>query len=210
MLDIGAELIDFAVGIGASMAVDSFQAITGRHYRTWEELSTADHLISAASMLTLGTGGAGVRGVKAIARITEHLYGPGHAVLTKLPLVEKAASLAGEVRSSMFNTGEIISGTTIPKYFSIKAGGESFYVTANATEHMAEFITRRPPTHSFELKNDMLLASFYSAVKESVSSGSWKQSIDNGSLVVVDGWELGFGIRGDGSLPAIKHALMRK
>ncbi len=210
MLDIGAELLDFAVGISASVAVDTFQAITGKHYRTWENLDTADHLMSMGSVLTLGTAGAGIRGIKAIKRISEHLYGAGYAVLTRMPIFEKAASLAGEVRSSMFNVGEMLPGTTIPKYFSVNAGGEKFYVTANATEHMAEFITRRPPTHSFELKNDMLLASFYSAVKETVSSGAWKQSIDNASLVVVDGWELGFGIRGDGSLPAVKHALMRK
>jgi hypothetical protein len=88
MLDIGAELLDFAVGIGASMAVDTFQAITGKHYRTWENLSEVDHVLSAASVMTLGFGGAGIRGAKAIARISEHLYGPGHAVLARTQVFE--------------------------------------------------------------------------------------------------------------------------
>lgn len=108
-IDIGAELLDFAVGIGASVGVDTFQAITGKHYRTWEDLSEIDHILSAGSVMTLGFGGAGVRGIKAIARISEHLYGPGHAVLVRSKVFEHVYASA---RKFGFDLKSLKGGTT--------------------------------------------------------------------------------------------------
>lgn len=109
LLDIGAELLDFAVGIGASVAVDTFQAITGKHYRTWEDLSEVDHVLSAASVMTLGFGGAGIRGAKALARISEHLYGPGHAVLARTKVFEHVFDSA---KKFGFDLKSLKGGTT--------------------------------------------------------------------------------------------------
>jgi hypothetical protein len=89
ILNVGAELLDFSIGIAASAPVDVFQSITGKHYRTWENLSELDHALSMASVMTLGVGGASIRGVKAVARISEYLYGAGHAVLVRMPVFNR-------------------------------------------------------------------------------------------------------------------------
>ncbi len=108
-IDMAGEMLDFAVGIGASVGVDTFQAITGKHYRTWEDLSETDHILSAASVMTLGFGGAGIRGVNAIVKIADHLYGPGHAVLVRSKVFEHVYASA---RKFGFDLKSLKGGTT--------------------------------------------------------------------------------------------------
>ncbi len=117
---------------------------------------------------------------------------------------------AGKIRGKMSNLGEAIPGTTIPKYFRLKTEGAEFFVNPNATKHMGEYIKSLPTSHDFPLRNDVMLASFESGVKDAVKSGAWKTSLDSGKPIVSGGWELIFAKRPSDELIVIKHALMIK
>jgi hypothetical protein len=55
-----------------------------------------------------------------------------------------------------------------------------------------------------------MLASFDGGVKDAVTSGAWKTSLETGRLIISGGWELIFSQRQGDTLPVIIHALMNK
>ncbi|HYX32837.1 MAG TPA: hypothetical protein VE954_06965 [Oligoflexus sp.] len=133
-IDMASEMLDFAVGIGASVGVDTFQAITGKHYRTWQDLSETDHILSAASVMTLGFGGAGVRGVNAIVKIADHLYGPGHAVLVRSKVFQHVYDSA---RKFGFDLKSLKGGSTGDRVIAetlASAGNITSKLTLTSTE----------------------------------------------------------------------------
>ena len=75
---------------------------------------------------------------------------------------------------------------------------------------MGEYINSLPVSHGSPLRNDLILGSFEGAVKDAVTSGAWKMSLETGKPIVSGGWELIFSKKAGDALPVIKHALMKK
>ena len=114
------------------------------------------------------------------------------------------ATTKGTVWENIKATQPYYSDTCIPKSFELKIGGHEFWVHPNATEHMADFIKRRP-SHGIPMRSQEMLTSFSSAVEQAFASGiKYKDEINIGQ------WQLSFSApRQPGLLPVIHHALFK-
>jgi hypothetical protein len=187
------------VGASGDFA-DWYEITLGKDYCDGSDISIPGRVLSAAGLIV---------GSAKFWRLMGDAV--GIAVQSK-QVFKKTEAIIGDVkhiRSRMSNLGEVIPGTTIPKYFNIEVAGGSFHVHPNATKHMAEYIKSLPPSHGTPLRNDLILTSFQGAVSEAVASGAWKESLDSQNIIVVGGWELIFSQKAGDNLPVIKHALMK-
>jgi hypothetical protein len=119
----------------------------------------------------------------------------------------ESAAKTGTVWDSIKMTDPMLSGTKIPKSFVLTTkGNQQFWVTPNATKHMADYVIEaRATTHGMPINNQTLLTSFKAAVDKAVEQG-----IVYNKEYTIGCWELVFSeSRGEGLLPAIKHALYK-
>ncbi len=185
-----------------SSRVGSFyELVTGKSQCDGSDLSVAERIISGVE-LALGS--------PKLLTALGTVVGVGEFAKKAKKLGERVHGSIKDIRGKMSNLGELIPGTTIPKYFRLKIENAEFFVNPNATKHMGEYINSRPMSHGFPLRNDAILASFESSVTEAVKSGAWKTSLDTGNPIVSNGWELIFAKRPTDELVVIKHALMKK
>ena len=174
---------------------DAYEAISGFDACSGEKLSVTSRLLSAAGVF-VGSGS-----------LFRKL---GNSKLPITNIDDLGFESAKNIRSKISNLGDVIPGTTIPKYFRLKTDRAEFFVNPNATKHIGEYINSLPTSHGFPLRNDLILASLESAVTDAVKSGTWKTSLDTGNPILSGGWELIFSKRPSDELVVIKHALMKK
>ena len=166
-------------GSGSAMAGASNAEKQIRHYSTGE--------IIEAALLVSGLG----TGAKTLEALGSRVLG----------YFAKGSSKAKTVWDSIKATQPVYEGTQIPKSFEMAVGNQKYWVHPNATEHMFEYVTRRP-THSININSQEIMTSFQEAVNKAVMQG-----IKYGERITIDNWEFIFSApRGDGLLPVIKHA----
>lgn len=217
-LNLATAALDLALSMtpGIRVGKDIYEGLTGKNLLTGEKLSTFERALSFVSVATGGIAPVVIKasvGIGIMAKIAKRGVKTAEEAEEIVKSGAKAADFldsAKNIRSQMSNLGEAIPGTTIPKYFRLKTEGTEFFVNPNATKHMGEYINSLPPTHGLPLRNDLIISSFESGVKEAVRSGAWKTSFDSGNPIISGGWELIFSKRPTDELPVIIHALMKK
>jgi hypothetical protein len=215
-LEVAYQLADVAMGFvpGVGWGKDVYESVTGTNLLTGKSLSDTERAFAVLGVLTVGMGskfanfGKMANLLRRFGKMDELVDAEKLAEVTLQ--AEKVFDSAKNIRSKLSNVGQAIPGTTIPKYFNIEAGGQAFHVNPNATKHMGEYINSLPASHGFPLRNDLMLASFDGGVKDAVTSGAWKTSLETGRLIISGGWELIFSQRQGDTLPVIIHALMNK
>ena len=198
-LGLGGMLKSVGKGVALTKRMVKALRTSGRAAEAVDHVTDIERVAVAAEKV-------GLKGTAELKEIASEL---GDAGSTAEKLVDVLDS-AKKIGSQMSNLGEAIPGTSIPKYFRLKTEGAEFFVNPNATKHMGEYINSLPPTHGLPLRNDLIIASFESGVKEAVRSGAWKTSLDSGNPIISGGWELIFSKRPTDELPVIIHALMKK
>ena len=157
-------------------------------------------------------GGLALKGVTRLAHMTpaQKLFEAMKNGMLKPveKMIGKIANSAKTIYGRMSNVAPHWPNSKIPQRFDLKVGADSFHVHPNATKHMAEKIANRSQTHGMPMESQITLAHFEGAVKDAVSSGAWKNSMETGKLVKTGGWELKFSKRPDDPLPVIIHARM--
>ena len=103
-------------------------------------------------------------------------------------------------------TASVIRGTEIPATFNVSAGGQKFWVNANGSEHMAEYVLSRDLNnlhpYNIDLINQIVLTQFQAAVETAVQQG-----IKYDEMMTVGNYELIFRpARQEGLNPVISHA----
>ena len=103
-------------------------------------------------------------------------------------------------------TASVVRGTEIPATFNVSAGEQQFWVNANGSEHMAEYVLSRDLNnlhpYNMELINQIVLTQFQAAVETAVQQG-----IKYDEMMVVGNYELIFRpARQEGLNPVISHA----
>ncbi len=111
------------------------------------------------------------------------------------------------VWSSITATQPVYEGTVIPRSFELTTANGRFWVSGNATEHLAEYAMglgrngMRP--EMVELRVQAALTNLQTAVNAAAQQG-----IQYNTIIRINGWELRFAPpRQPGQLPAIIHAL---
>ena len=103
-----------------------------------------------------------------------------------------------------------ISPTFIPRAFIIESNGKKFFVTPNATKHIAEdFIKKHYLADgsdiNYALKNQILLKGFGAALDQITNS-----EIQYGKKYYTDNWEIMINKRSTDKYPAIYHGIIRE
>ncbi|MCL4592834.1 hypothetical protein [Fusobacterium nucleatum] len=103
-----------------------------------------------------------------------------------------------------------ISPTFIPRAFIIESNGKKFFVTPNATKHIAEdFIKKHYLADgsdiNYALKNQILLKGFGAALDQITNS-----EIQYGKKYYTDNWEIMINKRLTDKYPAIYHGIIRE
>ena len=103
-----------------------------------------------------------------------------------------------------------ISPTFIPRAFIIESNGKKFFVTLNATKHIAEdFIKKHYLADgsdiNYALKNQILLKGFGAALDQITNS-----EIQYGKKYYTDNWEIMINKRSTDKYPAIYHGVIRE
>ena len=103
-----------------------------------------------------------------------------------------------------------ISPTFIPRAFIIESNGKKFFVTPNATKHIAEdFIKKHYLADgsdiNYALKNQILLKGFGAALDQITNS-----EIQYGKKYYTDNWEIMLNKGATEKYPAIYHGIIRK
>ncbi|MBN2840252.1 MAG: RHS repeat-associated core domain-containing protein, partial [Coriobacteriia bacterium] len=96
------------------------------------------------------------------------------------------------VLSRVEDAGAAYRGTLIPRYFTFATRGGRVFVNPNATEHLAELVSRNPvaaETAAAETKmaTSLILESLEEAVSTTLNAG-----VRYGELIEVGGWKLVF------------------
>ena len=103
-----------------------------------------------------------------------------------------------------------ISPTFIPRAFIIESNGKKFFVTPNATKHIAEDFTKKHyladgSDINYALKNQILLKGFGAALDQITNS-----EIQYGKKYYTDNWEIMINKRSTKKYPAIYHGIIRE
>ena len=103
-----------------------------------------------------------------------------------------------------------ISPTFIPKAFIIESNGKKFFVTPNATKHIAEdFIKKHYLADgsdiNYALKNQILLKGFGAALDQITNS-----EIQYGKKYYTENWEIMINKKATDKYPAIYHGIIRE
>ncbi|MDU1912483.1 hypothetical protein, partial [Fusobacterium sp.] len=139
----------------------------------------------------------------------------------KNTVIVASAAVIGSTLYEMINTGTVsnvvwdnitptqpnMEKTLIPKSFTIKVGEANYWVHPNATEHMQDHlatITKTGVSHNFPLKNQMLLKSFESSLKELTKRGNIL-----GEKYTIGNWEIMINQRATDKFPVVYHAVMK-
>jgi hypothetical protein len=207
------DIITFrAAGLAAGRVADITKYLSKISRRIAAERSVAAAVGTTPTMTSL---------LEDAAPIIKHALeeaGPGATQTSKLAQAAECGAVAGEekvagvagtgtVWDSIKMTDPMLPGTRIPKSFVLTTkGNQQFWVAPNATKHMAEYvIDAQKITHGMPINNQSLLSSFKAAVDQAVEQG-----IVYTKEYRIDCWEIVFSeSRGEGLLPAIKHALYK-
>ena len=103
-----------------------------------------------------------------------------------------------------------ISPTFIPRAFIIESNGKKFFVTPNATKHIAEdFIKKHYLADgsdiNYALKNQILLKGFGAALDQITNS-----EIKYGKKYYTENWEIMINKKVTDKYPAIYHGIIRE
>ena len=103
-----------------------------------------------------------------------------------------------------------ISPTFIPRAFIIESNGKKFFVTLNATKHIAEDFTKKHyladgSDINYALKNQILLKGFWAALDQITNF-----EIQYGKKYYTDNWEIMINKRSTKKYPAIYHGVIRE
>jgi filamentous hemagglutinin len=165
------------------------------------------------------TGEAAVEGLMAVrdastgfvaaASVAAPLAGRGVGATTAAVSESSAIARTGTVWDSVVATQPVYARTVIPRSFTLATEGGNFWVSGNATEHLAERalgnLARGVTPEVVNLSTQAQITSLQAAV-------SWaaRQGIQYRQMMNVGGWELMFAApRQPGQLPSIIHALYR-
>jgi RHS repeat-associated protein len=140
-------------------------------------------------------------GGKFVFRFAERLF-------IKEVAEESAVTATGTIWDAIVATEEVYSGTVVPRSFTLATESGEFYITPNATEHLAEYaasVTSRSGPEAAAIATQAQLTSLRAAVTSAAKSG-----VRYGELIESGGWKIVFGPpRSPGELPAVIHALMK-